>query len=114
METMSAEDMIRLSASEVACYRWPEDTAEHRAMRAAFIDGAAYGVTKTPGDLPTELTRVNRLCDAAARNIGDLETALQEIADCLGNDKNEGKSPAVRESNTHSALKIAVAALSRS
>ena len=36
------EHMARLSASEVACYRWPEDTAEHRAMRAAFCDGAAH------------------------------------------------------------------------
>jgi hypothetical protein len=33
--------MFRLSASEAACYRWPEDTAEHRAMRAAFMGGAA-------------------------------------------------------------------------
>lgn len=33
--------MRALSASEVACYRWPEDTAEHRAMRAAFCDGAS-------------------------------------------------------------------------
>lgn len=38
----STEDMARLSASEYACYRWPEDTAEHRAMRAAFMDGAAH------------------------------------------------------------------------
>jgi hypothetical protein len=35
------ETMVRLSASEVACYRWPEDTAEHRALRAAYMDGAA-------------------------------------------------------------------------
>ena len=26
-------------------YRWPEDTAEHRAMRAAFMDGAARSLT---------------------------------------------------------------------
>jgi hypothetical protein len=38
----SMPDMARLSASEVACYRWPEDTAEHRAMREAFCDGAAH------------------------------------------------------------------------
>lgn len=36
------EFAARLSASEAACYRWPEDTAEHRAMRAAFMDGAAH------------------------------------------------------------------------
>lgn len=37
-----SEMMARLSASESACYRWPEDTAEHRAMRAAFMDGASH------------------------------------------------------------------------
>lgn len=30
-----------LSASETACYKWPDDTPEHRALRAAFADGAA-------------------------------------------------------------------------
>jgi hypothetical protein len=39
------EHTARLSASEAACYRWPEDTAEHRAMRAAFMDGAAHIAT---------------------------------------------------------------------
>lgn len=38
-----------LSASEIACYRWPEDTAEHRAMRAAFCDGAS-ALTPAEGD----------------------------------------------------------------
>jgi hypothetical protein len=42
------ENFARLSASEVACYRWPEDTVEHRAMRAAFMDGAAHTVTMSP------------------------------------------------------------------
>lgn len=35
---------VGVSASEVACYRWPEDTAEHSALRAAFVDGAAHVV----------------------------------------------------------------------
>ncbi len=30
-----------LSASEVAGYKWPDDTAEHRSLRAAFVEGAA-------------------------------------------------------------------------
>lgn len=34
-------ELRALSASEEACYRWPEDTAEHRAMRAAYVDGAS-------------------------------------------------------------------------
>lgn len=42
---MTPEHMARLSASEVAGYRWPGDTVEHRAMRAAFLDGAAHTVT---------------------------------------------------------------------
>jgi hypothetical protein len=32
-----------LSASEVACYRWPDDTPEHKALRQAFCEGAALG-----------------------------------------------------------------------
>jgi hypothetical protein len=41
----SMEGLARLSASEVACYRWPEDMTEHRAMRAAFCDGAIHITT---------------------------------------------------------------------
>lgn len=44
----STDSAARLSASEVACYRWPEDTAEHRAMRAAFCDGAAHIAVTRP------------------------------------------------------------------
>lgn len=36
------EQMASLSASEAACYRWAEDTDEHRALRAAFTDGATH------------------------------------------------------------------------
>jgi hypothetical protein len=36
-----SDGTIRLSASELACYCWPDDTAEHKALRAAFMDGAA-------------------------------------------------------------------------
>lgn len=36
-----ANDMQAFSASEAACYQWPEDTAEHKALRAAYIGGAA-------------------------------------------------------------------------
>ena len=34
-------DMRAFGASDEACYRWPEDTPEHKALRRAFIDGAA-------------------------------------------------------------------------
>ena len=50
------------------------------------------------------------LKNALAR-IEALETALRHIEDALGYDKNEGKSPAVRESNAHIAWKIARATL---
>ena len=49
--------------------------------------------------------------EAAAARIEALETALREVGDTLGYDKNEGKSLAVRESNAHTAWKIARAAL---
>ena len=37
----TAADMAAFGASDEACYRWPEDTDEHKALRAAFIAGAA-------------------------------------------------------------------------
>jgi hypothetical protein len=43
--------------------------------------------------------------------IAALEAALREIEDCLGYVKNEGKSLAIRECNSHSAWKITRAAL---
>jgi hypothetical protein len=70
---MTDGDIARLSASEVACYEWPEDTREHKALRAAFMEGAAHTVTH-------ETMRLQRLCDAAAREINELRDALKEIA----------------------------------
>lgn len=35
-------------ASYAACYHWPEDTAEHKALRAAYIQGAADSVSPPP------------------------------------------------------------------
>lgn len=32
--------MRALSASEIACYKWPDDTPEHRALRAAYVEAA--------------------------------------------------------------------------
>lgn len=34
-------DMRAFGASEIAAYKWPDDTPEHRAARAAFCEGAA-------------------------------------------------------------------------
>jgi hypothetical protein len=52
-----------------------------------------------------------RIADAVMQHIEALEAALRHIEDTLGYVKNEGKSPAVRESNAHIAWKIARAAL---
>lgn len=37
------DTMRAISASEIACYKWPENTPEHRQLRAAFVAGAASG-----------------------------------------------------------------------
>lgn len=33
---------LRTEAEQAALRRWPMDTVEHRAMRAAFVDGACF------------------------------------------------------------------------
>lgn len=38
---VSEGDMRAFGASEHAAYKWPDDTPEHRAARAAFCEGAA-------------------------------------------------------------------------
>lgn len=40
-----AGTLAAYGASEYACYRWPEDSGEHRAMRAAYCEGAAHAVS---------------------------------------------------------------------
>jgi hypothetical protein len=41
-------DWLALSASEKACYHWPEDTDIHKQCRAAYIAGATdYAVPQT-------------------------------------------------------------------
>jgi len=55
-----------------------------------------------------------RIADAVLQRIEQLEAALRHVEDALGYVKNEGKSPAVRESNAHTAWKIARAALAQS
>jgi hypothetical protein len=62
-------------------------------------------------DLPTELDLVYDDLKRAQARIEQLEAALRDVEDALGYVKNEGKSPAVRESNAHIAWKIARAAL---
>lgn len=37
----SKADMRAFGASDAACYKWPDDTPEHKALRAAYIEGAA-------------------------------------------------------------------------
>lgn len=52
--TPASSNTARLCASETACYKWPEDTAEHRALRSAFMDGAA---SVAGAALPAERSR---------------------------------------------------------
>ena len=35
-----SEPTLGFGASDAACYKWPDDTPEHRACRAAYIEGA--------------------------------------------------------------------------
>jgi hypothetical protein len=51
--------------------------------------------------------------DELEDRIEALKAALREIEDCLGYVRNEGKSVAIRECNSHSAWKIARAALDK-
>lgn len=37
----SDADMRAFGASDAACCKWPDDTPEHRACRAAYVEGAA-------------------------------------------------------------------------
>lgn len=63
INTLENDWLVRLSASEYACYRWPEDTAEHRAMRAAFMDGASHfaAVAETDAAAPDDAGLVRSL-----------------------------------------------------
>jgi hypothetical protein len=56
---MSDSEWIELSASERACYRWPDDTDLHRQCRDAYVAGAAFY--------------------ARRERIEELETALREL-----------------------------------
>jgi hypothetical protein len=41
IDAPSESDMRAFGASDAACYKWPDDTPEHKALRAAYIEGAA-------------------------------------------------------------------------
>lgn len=45
----SEGDMRAFGASYVACYKWPEDTSEHKALRAAYCEGASDLAPDTQG-----------------------------------------------------------------
>lgn len=48
-------DMRAFGASHTACYKWPEDTPEHKALRAAYIEGAADCGGVSPGKVEGKL-----------------------------------------------------------
>ena len=72
------EKMAAFGASELACYRWPGDTAQDRACRAAYCDGAAWSAA--------EIDRL-RPIEAAARNLTALWQA-QKISGLPRADRN--------------------------
>ena len=44
-------DMRAFGASDAACYKWPGDTAQDRALRAAYIEGAADSSNRGQGNV---------------------------------------------------------------
>lgn len=70
MSTPVDSDMRAFGASDEACYRWPEDTPEHRACRQAFIAGAAAAATPV-------VLRIAEVAEivAALSGTGGMETA---------------------------------------
>jgi hypothetical protein len=69
-EQATPADMRAFGASDEACYRWPNDTAEHRACRAAFIAGAVAAATP----VVLRIAEVARAVGWQA-NVGGMETA---------------------------------------
>jgi hypothetical protein len=88
-----AENVIRLSASELACYRWPDDTAEHRMLRAAYMDGAASmasAVSAASAEVVQTQDDLGALLHAAEAEIErlrhDVERYMQIANDAINGD----------------------------
>jgi hypothetical protein len=88
-----AENVIRLSASELACYRWPEDTVEHKALRAAYMDGAASmasAVSAASAEVVQTQDDLGALLHAAEAEIErlrhDVERYMQIANDAINGD----------------------------
>jgi hypothetical protein len=78
-----SDGIINLSASELACYRWPEDTAEHRAMRSAFMEGAASmasAVSAASAEVVQTQDELGALLHAAEAEIERLRSAAAGTA----------------------------------
>jgi len=57
-------------ASHIACYKWPKDTPEHKALRAAYIEGAADAA-------PTAFAKYGPTGMDAAE-VGELQAAKED------------------------------------
>lgn len=77
-------DMRAFGASEVAAYRWPDDTPEDRAARAAFCDGAASASPAPSPEAQAEVERrrgeANKHARACAKAVELLSAAEAENA----------------------------------
>lgn len=88
-ETATA-DMAAFCASESACYRWPLDTVEHRALREAYCAGAAWAA-------PDVEQMRNALAEmtvefVAAHKAGNISTMPQTAQRIVRNAENCFKS----------------------
>lgn len=68
--TDTSAEMRAFGASDEACGRWPDDTEEHKSLRAAFIAGAAAAA-------PPVIHRIASVADAVGwqAGVGGMETA---------------------------------------
>jgi hypothetical protein len=86
------EAMRRLSANEVACYRWPDDTSEHKALRAAFMDGAASAAPTTSPEPPFDLAAFQREAETW-ETVESEQSSHSEIPNHLNCSKSSNGSP---------------------
>jgi len=69
--------MAAFGASDYACHQWPDDTAEHRSLRAAYCAGAASACTST--ESAPSAWNIDAIChDYAQRWFGDDWPSMDE------------------------------------
>lgn len=64
-------EMRAFGASHVACFKWPDDTAEHRAARAAYCQGAADAAPADEGETQEDVDREVKNFERRASDFAD-------------------------------------------